>query len=147
MVQLITNLTCFLLISAENFNLDKLLLALDLADATDLGAFLWESQPSGVGSGTEKAIFYYVSISMTLLPIKLFMKKNSVVEGKENDSLGEVFLHQWNTVNFVGLIARCYLMGCYSTKIVSSLLLAKNIMHCLLAVSSLIVFFFVKMET
>ena len=76
------------------------------------------------------------------------MKKNSVVEGKENDSLGEVFLHQWNTVNFVGLIARCYLIGYCSTEIVSSLLLAKNIMHCLLAVSKCLhCFFFEKKKT
>ena len=104
MVQFISNFTCFLLISAENFNLDILLLALDLADTTDLGAFLWESQPSGVGSGTEKIVFYYVSILMMLLPLKFFRKENSVAEEKENSSIGEVFLHQWNTVNFVGLL-------------------------------------------
>ena len=135
MVQLVLNFTCFLLISAESFNLDILLLTLDLADTTDLGAFLWENQPSGVASRTEKIIFYIVSILMTLLPVKFFTKKNSVIEERESSSIGELFLHQWNTANFVGLIVRSYLMGNYSTKIVSSLLLAKNIIHCLLAVS------------
>ena len=141
MVQLISNFTCFLLISAKNFNLDLLLLTLDMADTTGLGAFLWESQPSGVGSGTEKIVFYYVSILMMLLPLKFFRKENSVAEEKENSSIGEVFLHQWNTVNFVGLIVRSYLMGNYSSKIVSSLLLAKNIIHCFLAVSKCLHFF------
>ena len=77
MVQLTSNFTCFLLISDKNFNLDLLLLALDLADNTDLGAFLWESQPSCVGSGTEKIFFYYVSILMTFVLKKFSTKENS----------------------------------------------------------------------
>ena len=142
-VQLISNLTCFLQVSAVNLNFDTLLLALDLADVTDLGAFLWEKQPNGVSSKTEEAVFCFVSLSMLLLPIKVFMKgdASNVSEETGNNSLGEVFLRQWSTVNFVGIFARCYLMQNYSTKIVSSLLLAKNIMHCLKAVSFSLFFY------